>query len=561
MSAIVSCVVKLTFGFLANKTRRGIAERLKDGDVTDEECRRLIIREFDDIKSKLDGLARKDLLSSFCFLQEGINRLDQSLLPLDLNEENKKNSTEQATLIEAEIWESIIHRRHSDCPINEALPLINAIMSLKIHSKDRFKLATESFKLAREKATEAFCNEELSTEDRIQASQIRMMARILENLEDPDASVSDCLQYLKQLHDIGAIQETFFVLIDGGIKSRFNKIKRLDYASSVHLMNQILFEFTRSFTNLAVKYLDWPLIVRRKKSYHPVFGESGLVGKLEEYGVKIMSLNPDFTFDDRISPGHSVVDSKGNIVALTQDARKLKIFKSSDESCILYDALMNEYRVAAIDIDADNNICFIAMYQQSDDHLWSFKLFIFEENGNKKFEAPLSFHQSSYEGVSMIIKKDGKISIFNCETKALYIGKVCIELNSFEVERSLSLTEVGMGFLPCLRFADFNGAKIIAADLFHFYIYTEMGGLQLKIRIPEKHEFIDSFAINHMMKRILVKTRDSSGRVLLSFSETGELISSLCLGSNKWIVFAKLTSHVNGLVALVGGKGAALLKL
>jgi hypothetical protein len=47
-----------------------LSERLKVGDVTDEECRRLIQTELDDIKDKLNGLARKDVLSSLCFLQE-----------------------------------------------------------------------------------------------------------------------------------------------------------------------------------------------------------------------------------------------------------------------------------------------------------------------------------------------------------------------------------------------------------------------------------------------------------------------------------------------------------
>ena len=75
--------LKLAFGLLTKKIRRGIAERLKDSDVTDEECRRLIVTGLDDIKSKLDGLTRKDVLSSLCFLQEGVNGLCQSLLELD----------------------------------------------------------------------------------------------------------------------------------------------------------------------------------------------------------------------------------------------------------------------------------------------------------------------------------------------------------------------------------------------------------------------------------------------------------------------------------------------
>ncbi len=169
-------------------------------------------------------------MSSLCFLQEEINGLFQSLLQLD-SDSNTTESTGQATLVETASSRDTGHGL--DSAINEAIVLIHAITSLKIRSNYRFKSAIESFKLAREKATEAFCNEALSIEDRIQASQIRMMARILEKLEDPDASVSDCLQYLKQLHDIGAIREIFSVLIDGGIKSWFQETKRLENASSV----------------------------------------------------------------------------------------------------------------------------------------------------------------------------------------------------------------------------------------------------------------------------------------------------------------------------------------
>ena len=147
MSEIVSGVLKHTFGFLANKIRSGVAKRLEDGDVTDEECRRLIVRELDDIKSKLDGLARKDLLSSLCFLQDGVNRLYQSLLQ-SASDENTPGSSKSVTTVEAA--SSRDTAPHS--PVNEAIALIKAISSLKIHSNERFKSAIKKFELAHEKA-------------------------------------------------------------------------------------------------------------------------------------------------------------------------------------------------------------------------------------------------------------------------------------------------------------------------------------------------------------------------------------------------------------------------
>ena len=78
MSSIVTGVLNLTFGLLWSKVRDHTAEKLKEGDMTDEKCRQLIVRELDDITTKIDGLARKDLLSSVSFVKEGLTFLNLS---------------------------------------------------------------------------------------------------------------------------------------------------------------------------------------------------------------------------------------------------------------------------------------------------------------------------------------------------------------------------------------------------------------------------------------------------------------------------------------------------
>ena len=61
MSAIITAVFKATIGWLVDKGRDEASKKLKDGDVTDQQFRGIIMREIDDMKSKLDGLSRKDL--------------------------------------------------------------------------------------------------------------------------------------------------------------------------------------------------------------------------------------------------------------------------------------------------------------------------------------------------------------------------------------------------------------------------------------------------------------------------------------------------------------------
>ena len=72
MSSIVTTLFKATLGLLVNKGRDKAAEILKDGDVTDRRLHSLIVREIDDIKSKLDALSKKDLEASISFFEEGI---------------------------------------------------------------------------------------------------------------------------------------------------------------------------------------------------------------------------------------------------------------------------------------------------------------------------------------------------------------------------------------------------------------------------------------------------------------------------------------------------------
>ena len=61
MSAVFEATMT-TIGLLMNKGRSKLAEKLNG----------LVISEIDEIKSKLNGLARKDLLASISIFREGI---------------------------------------------------------------------------------------------------------------------------------------------------------------------------------------------------------------------------------------------------------------------------------------------------------------------------------------------------------------------------------------------------------------------------------------------------------------------------------------------------------
>ena len=101
MSSIATAVFKLAIGLLVDKGRDKAAEKLKDGDVTDQKFRGLIVREIDDIKSKLDGLSRKDLVASINFFEEGIAFLYKVFEEARITSEHGAATTTQTACDEA----------------------------------------------------------------------------------------------------------------------------------------------------------------------------------------------------------------------------------------------------------------------------------------------------------------------------------------------------------------------------------------------------------------------------------------------------------------------------
>ena len=211
MSSIVIGIVISTIGLLCNKLRDYTAQRLKDGDISNSKLRQIIVREIDDIKTKLDGLSRKDLLASLSFFKDGVTQLCISLETY--GESCEKPSTSQAHTEDDEPEGAIamINKQVKKDVIDTAFDLHKFMGNLEIASEERYQSAKKSLEEAKRLATEAFSNTALSTDDRVMAGKLRIASRILGCLDDPDAAVHSCLLYLNELHDLPAVQAMFTV--------------------------------------------------------------------------------------------------------------------------------------------------------------------------------------------------------------------------------------------------------------------------------------------------------------------------------------------------------------
>ena len=261
MSSIVTAVFKATIGLLVNKGRDKAAEKLKDGDVTDQTFRGLIVREIDDIKSKLDGLSRKDLLASMSFFREGIEFLYEVFDDMARSRSEEGKVTTQATCAEAFSLVKEVRNK-------ELTDLDESTMRALFRAKKRFEDA-------RKKATEAFNNEALESSDRILAMEYRVMATILETVDNPADAVAPCKVCLEELNSLPVVRHTFEVQLKKGIqafttfKRWFNKDEHKEITSNVYHVNRVIYDVTQ-MVGEDVHLWIWPAVDTGENKVDPL---------------------------------------------------------------------------------------------------------------------------------------------------------------------------------------------------------------------------------------------------------------------------------------------------
>ena len=231
MSVIITAVFKATMGWLVDKCRDEAAKKLKDGDITDQQFRGIIMREIDDMRSKLDGLSRKDLLASISFSREGVELL------YEVFEDTRSRSKYDADAAQA--------------ACAEAVSLTEGMKHLELTKSATRKLADakKRFESARERATDAFSNEALSPNDRILSMQYRVMATVLEKIDHPEDVLAPCKVCIEELNSLPVVQQSLREQLKTGfraVKSLFNKEERRKVISGVCLVNRVAFNVIRT---------------------------------------------------------------------------------------------------------------------------------------------------------------------------------------------------------------------------------------------------------------------------------------------------------------------------
>ena len=317
MSSLITAVFKATIGLLVNKGRDKLAEKLNEGDVTDQKFRGLIVREIDEIKSKLDGLARKDLLASISLFKEGIELLYEVF-------ESARSSSEHREITAAAKVGA------------EQFDIAKEISKLELSSLDesatrKLGSAKKRFAEARLEAIKAFSNEALKLPDRLLAIQYRLMATILETVDNPSDALAACRVCLDELHQVPAVKEYFKVELEEGLRALFNKDERRRIIFSVCHANRVIYDVMKMLGS--VNRWTLPYVETGKEKVDPLRNER-VVKALKKQGnahcCLLWSFGQEGEEEHKLKfPTGIATNTKGQFLVADYRDNTVKVFDSN----------------------------------------------------------------------------------------------------------------------------------------------------------------------------------------------------------------------------------------
>ena len=210
----------------------------------------------------------------------------------------------------------------------------------------------ERFKMAREKATEAFNNESLSTLDRITALRYRVMAAVLNSAaveilmaardlssfsmkSAMKSALPECEQCLRKLHSLPDVKNNFKVELKKGllnIRGRFRKEDRREIIAAVWQVNRAIYDVIQP-TGENIDICCYPTIDIEDETIDPL--RDGRVAKvsLQKHGIDhqgvVWSFGGDGEDDHKLKKASAIAINADGEFIIADNYETVKVFDNS----------------------------------------------------------------------------------------------------------------------------------------------------------------------------------------------------------------------------------------
>ena len=563
MSSMVTSVFNATIGWLVNKGRDVTAERLKEGDVADQKIRDLIVREVEDIKSKLEGLSRKDLLTAVDSFQTGIRYLFEAF---DVKPSSQANV-------------GITDENLSEHDLEEAMKAVSVAaemrkleeMDFNETVKNNFFQAKKRFEMAREKATEASNNEALKIFDRITAIRYRVMATVLESVVETVGTAGDmspsslktaltnalpeCEECLQKLHSFPAVQDNFKVELDKAVlnvRGRVGKDERRKIISTVCQINRAIYNATRAVGRDA---LVWPLVDTGEDKVDPL--RDGRISKvLHKVNMEHCSLL--WSFGQEGEEEHKLKDPcgiatnhRGQFLIADDGDKTVKVFDSNGKFDFRFNPQTDDADTELDILDVatageDDKIYLLVELKKPGAEKWENEVRVFKKSADLQHKFPVRrghWVAGDRLTVSSSGKQRGKILLLRGDVVDVHepSGEFVCSFGGGMFKHATDITAT----------CD-DRVMIVDRDDGSFYIFDVEGHQLGKFNIKYDRDVYDCIACHPASDHVVLagEERETDRLTLAIYTVNGEFVRRIQLDEVVWSYLGGITVTVEGHIAV-----------
>lgn len=540
MSSVVIAVFKSTIGLLVNKGRDKAAERLKEGDVTDQKFRGIIMREIDNVKLKLDGLARKDLLASISFFREGIESLfvvfdrvassGSELSPIKAPDKSAFSGASVSLLKEMEK----LRLTGLDDSATRAL----------VNTKERFKDA-------RRKATEAFANQALELSDRLLAMQYRVMATVLETIDNPDDALASCRVSIEELHSLSEVQTCFNVELKKGLRASLSKEERRQIISTVCQVNRVIYDVTLMVTSRG-EVLESPLLHAGKEKVDPI-RDRRIAKALRKVGMEHCCIQRSFCQEGEEElkwkiPQGITTNARGEFLIADNEDKTVKVFSSSGSYCHSFhlqtdDTIQLDIRDVAADVENNTYVlvrlkkCGTEQRDEYEREVWAF------QDGSTDLQRKFAVRKG-YQGW-------GKLAV--CSRLVLVLRKsdsAVVDVYDLQGKFVRSLGDWMFKYATDITAAQSDQVMIVDRGKSCVRCFNTKGQELFSFDINIEADYYYRVSCHPAGEHVVVAghERETGHPVVAIFTKEGELLRKIQLDENKVRWFGGVAVSMEGLV-------------
>ena len=387
------------------------------------------------------------------------------------------------------------------------------------------------------------------------AAKLQILSQIMECLDNSENAIIGCLPVLQTLHSLPAIQDIFNVYINGGVRSLTSKTERVENVKSVMLINYVLYQYVLKFSSKNQALQSWPTIELADRSFHPI-------SQWTEIALR-KSMGNKFVLDEEIIhyPYTAAVNSRTEVI-VGASRYSIKIISRNGEVKTVelsnpkeFDNVTKHW-VTALAVDQNDKVYVLSAHKRETEHgnAYKYALWILDENYDVIHTCLLDFLEIKFM-IKMAINKNNDIIISPEQDLYVYI---CDDVGQLKHKFEATLTST-FHHIPTLAIGEKN--EIITSLCYSqdVKIYTEEGNLKSTINLPKDHKVV-SMAVHLMMSNIIVLTRKADDSYfLLSYSQSGELGSTMFVCKDIFIYNISITSHQSGPTVVVQKKSITFI--